>query len=197
MIIYFFDKYSLDPILRLQRGIVRQCFRGPTQIARSCRHRRHDSGLYCWVIQYTHVRLSLYVFVDFGIWQIGETPNAELRSLSSLFGQVIYRGLFSFSFTLDIYIIWTTSRVDSLSNDVRTHTHTHTHTYYNSFVRGYVIRSIGRLAACFPSRSSAGDGPLYDLRGFYHPPGLLGNDFLDYLQQTYLHHTSRGTENNA
>jgi hypothetical protein len=78
-----------------------------------------------------------------------------------------------------------------------THTHTHTHTYYNSFVRGYVIRSIGRLAACFPSRSSAGDGPLYDLRGFYHPPGLLGNDFLDYLQQTYLHHTSRGTENNA
>lgn len=91
------------------------------------------------------------------------------------------------------YIIWTTSRVDSLSNDVRTHTHT----YYNSSVRGYVIRSIGRLAACFPSRSSAGDGPLYDVRGFYHPPRLLGNDFLDYLQQTYLHHTSRGTENNA
>ena len=77
------------------------------------------------------------------------------------------------------------------------YTHTHTHTYYNSYVRGYVIRSIGRLAACFPSRSSAGDGPLYDVRRFYHPPGLLGNYFLDYLQQTYLHHTSRGTENNA
>ncbi len=34
----------LDPILRLQRGIVRQRVRGPAQIARSCRHRRYGSG---------------------------------------------------------------------------------------------------------------------------------------------------------
>jgi len=30
--------------------------------------------------------------VHFGFFQIGDTPNSELRSLSSLFGQVIYRG---------------------------------------------------------------------------------------------------------
>lgn len=67
----------------------------------------------------------------------------------------------------------------------------HTNTY-SRLVGRYVIRSIGRLAACVPSRSPARDGPLYDIRGFHHTPGLLGNDFLDYLQQTHLHHTPGG-----
>ena len=53
-------------------------------------------------------------------------------------------------------------------------------------------RSIGWFAAHFASRSAARDGPLHDIRGFDDTPGLLGNDFVDYIQQTHLHYSSRG-----
>lgn len=55
-----------------------------------------------------------------------------------------------------------------------------------------IIRAIGGLAACLPARPFTRNGPLYDLRGFHDASWMLGNNILDYLQQTHLHHPPRG-----
>lgn len=68
------------------------------------------------------------------------------------------------------------------------------HVNFHGLMMFCIIRAIGRIAACLSSRPFARDGPLYDLRGFYHAPRLLGNHILDYLQQTHLHYTPRGKE---